>query len=480
MHNGLLQISLTYQLYQKMRKLSILILAVATTSCFTGCAPEKKKKKVDDGWTYLFDGKTLNGWKQVAGQAEYQVTDSAIIGIAKAGSPNTFLISDKEYGDFILEADIKVENKSSNSGIQFRSNYDPAGKDGKGLVYGYQAELDPSDRAWSGGIYDEARRGWLYPLSLNPEAQKAFRFGEYNTYRIEAIGNEIKTWVNGEEVAYLIDSTDTSGMIGLQVHSINNPEDAGNKTYFKNIRIQTENLKPTPFKKDIYVVNDLKNHLSDYEKEHGWQLLFNGKDSSGWIGAYKDSFPDFGWTIHDGILTIQAADGGESTNAGDIVTKKEYSAFDLSFDFKLTEGANSGVKYFVTLSEGNKGSAIGLEYQILDDEKHPDAKKGRDGNRTLASLYDLIKADKQPRFVKPVGTWNKGRVVVYPDNKVEHYLNGVKVLEYQRGSEAFRELVAQSKYKGWKDFGEAEKGHILLQDHGNKVSFKNIRLKELK
>lgn len=460
-----------------MRKLSISTLAFIAAFCFIQCAPEKKVAA--DGWTSLFDGKTLNGWKRVAGEAEYTVADSAIVGIAKAGSPNTFLISEKEYGDFILELEIKVEHKTSNSGVQIRSNYDPRGRDGKGKVFGYQAELDPSDRAWSGGIYDEARRGWLYPLSLNPEARKAFRFGEYNKYRIEAIGNEIKTWVNGVETAYLVDSTDAKGIIGLQVHSISNPEDAGNKTYFKNIRIKTDSLEPTPFKKDVYVVNNLKNRLSDYEKQTGCKLLFNGKNSEGWIGAYKDSFPDFGWTINDGILTIEASGGEESTNAGDIVTTKEYSAFDLSFDFKLTEGANSGVKYFVTLSEGNEGSAIGLEFQILDDERHPDAKKGKDGNRTLASLYDLIKADKQPRFVKPIGEWNKGRVVVYPDNKVEHYLNGIKVLEYQRGSEAYRKLVAASKYKIWENFGEAGKGHILLQDHGDKVSFKNIRIKEL-
>src|SRR5690606_20564474 len=213
--------------------------------------------------------------------------------------------------------------------------------------------------------------------------------------------------------------------------------DAGHKTYFRNVRIKTENLEPTPFQGDLYVVNNLNNELTAHEKENGWKLLFDGKSSEGWRGAKRDDFPGEGWTINEGVRTIEASGGGESTNAGDIVTEEQYSAFDLAFDFKLTEGANSGLKYFVTLDEKTKGSAIGLEYQILDDENHPDAQNGINGNRTLASVYDLIPAEKQKRFIKPVGEWNKGRVVVYPDNKVEHYLNGIKVLEYQRGSEDF-------------------------------------------
>jgi hypothetical protein len=226
-------------------------------------------------------------------------------------------------------------------------------------------------------------------------------------------------------------------------------------------------------------MNTIPNLLTDYELKSGWKLLFNGENSKGWRGAYKEGFPDKGWQIQDGVITVLSSEGHESANGGDIVTIDQFHAFDLSFEFKLTPGANSGVKYFVTLKENNEGSAIGLEYQVLDDKLHPDAKLGRDGNRTLASLYDLIAANKPERFIRPIGQWNTGRIVVYPNNHVEHFLNGVKVLEYERGSEAFRSLVAVSKFKVWPNFGEAPEGHILLQDHGNEVSFRSIKIRVL-
>lgn len=436
--------------------------------------------QIQGKWTSLFDGKTLNGWKKIAGSAEYKVESGAITGITVPNSPNTFLVTEKEYGDFILELEVLIEDTTSNSGIQFRSHFDPWGNNGKGKVFGYQYELDPSSRKWTAGIYDEGRREWLYPLSLNPAAQNAFRLNQYNKVRIECVGNNLRTFINDKEAAFVHDTVDHTGFIALQVHSIGNNEKLANKKiHWKNIRIKTKNIVPSKHEA-IYVSNMVPNTLNHWEKKNGWKLLFDGKTSNGWTGAYKDHFPEKGWEIKDGVLKVLSSEGKESTNGGDIVTKEKFSAFDLSFEFKLTAGANSGLKYFVTLSENNQGSAIGLEYQLLDDTLHPDAKLGRDGNRTLASLYDLIKAQKTTRFIKQPGGWNTGRIIVYPNNHVEHYLNGIKVLEYERGSQAYRDLVAISKYKVWQNFGEAKEGFILLQDHGNEVSFRSIKIRRLK
>jgi hypothetical protein len=217
------------------------------------------------------------------------------------------------------------------------------------------------------------------------------------------------------------------------------------------------------------------NTLSEQEKKAGWKLLFDGKSSSGWRGAYRDAFPSQGWEIRDGLLTVLESGGGEAAAGGDIVTVDEYGNFEFKVDFKLSEGANSGIKYFVTEAQPKSpGSAIGLEYQLLDDARHPDAKLGINGNRTLASLYDLIPAHNKK--ANPIGEWNEARILVQGKH-VEHWLNGVKVLEYERGGKEFLAHKAESKFKDMKDFGEASRGHILLQDHGNRVVFRNIKIR---
>ncbi|RAW03392.1 3-keto-disaccharide hydrolase [Pseudochryseolinea flava] len=431
-------------------------------------------QKKDKTWRYLFNGKDLSGWKQVNGKAPYAVENGMIVGTTVAESPNSFLATEELFGDFIFEVEFKMDD-GTNSGVQFRSEQRP--EDGK--VFGYQLDIDPTPRKWCGGIYDESRRQWLYPLEYNVAAKNAYKNQLWNTIRIEAIGSNMRTWINGIPCANIVDDMTPKGFIALQVHSINDAKDAGKKVWFKNIRIKTENLQASPID-NIFQLNLLPNKITEQEKANGIVLLWDGKTTEGWRGAYKDKFPEAGWEIKDGTLSVVKSDGAESRNGGDIVSNNEYAAFDLQFEFKLTEGANSGVKYFVTEKENNQGSAIGLEFQILDDDKHPDAKMGVVGNRTLSSLYDLIPAAKNPRGIKKIGEWNQGRVIVYPDNRVEHWLNGYKVIEYTRGNNIFKALVARSKYADWQNFGMAEQGRILLQDHGDKVSFRSIKIKILK
>lgn len=450
------------------------------TVCFVTMALYSQVFAQKIQWKNLFDGRSLSGWSQRAGTALYEVQDGKIVGTTVPNSPNSFLATEKTFKDFILEFDFMLEDSTINSGVQFRSHFDASGNNGKGKVFGYQYEFDPTARAWTGGIYDEGRRDWLYPVSQNPKLHNAYKPGVFNSARIECKDNYIRTFLNGMLVSQLVDSLREEGFIALQVHSINNPDQAGKKIYWKNIRIAPLAKVPGTVYPEVAVVNLNPNQLSEWEKNAGYRLLFDGKTSKGWKGAYRKDFPAKGWQISNGILSVQKSEGKESANGGDIVTTEKFSAFDMSFEFRLSEGGNSGVKYFVTLTENNPGSAIGLEYQLLDDKNHPDALLGKNGNRTLSSLYDLIPSSKQPRFFKAPGNWNRGRIVVYPDNRVEHYLNGVKVVEYRRGSPEYRNLVAGSKYKDWKNFGEAEEGHILLQDHGDKVDFRSLKIRKLK
>jgi hypothetical protein len=456
-----------------------------------------------DNWINLFNGKDLTGWKQLTGNATYFVEDGCIVGQmhVPGGGTNSFLCTTKTYDNFIVELDFKVDPRV-NSGLQIRSAFadkEPAVFDwqGKkvtvpvGYVYGYQVEIDTdlNGKTFTGGIYDEhRRRGYIDPDD-GPKGPHGTAFtalnrtitssNGWNHLRVEAVGDHFKTYLNGVLRADMHDPMTASGFFGLQVHNSNEKGSDGAQVRYKNIRLME--VSPKPEKPEPPA-----NTLTEQEKKEGWRLLWDGKTTDGWRSAVADTFPDQGWEIRDGELVVTNNNGAESQHGGDIITTERFSNFELKADFKITPGCNSGIKIFVqpgigpittTGAKAALGSAIGLEYQVLDDARHPDAKLGRDGDRTLGSLYDLktASANKKPNYI---GEWNHA-LIISKGNHVEHWLNGEKILEYDRGSADFRKRVADSKFKNIPNFGEWADGNILLQEHGSVCSFRNVKIRVL-
>ena len=220
------------------------------------------------------------------------------------------------------------------------------------------------------------------------------------------------------------------------------------------------------------------NTLTDQEKQDGWVLLFDGKTSDGWRGYKKDHFPA-GWEVADGTLHCIGSGRGEagSVDGGDIIYDKKFGNFDLKLDWKISEGGNSGVMYLGQETKDHIWETA-PEMQILDNERHPDAKLGKDGNRQAGSLYDLIPA--KPQNAKPAGEWNSIEIISYKGTIV-HKQNGETVVEYHLWTPEWNKLVAGSKFPAlnpdWANV--ATEGYIGLQDHGDDVWFRNIKIKEL-
>ena len=207
------------------------------------------------------------------------------------------------------------------------------------------------------------------------------------------------------------------------------------------------------------------NTITEEEKAAGWKLLFDGKTTAGWVGIGKAAFPAIGWTVEDG--TLKHTKGG-----GDIVTSEQFENFELSWEWKIASGGNSGLKY--NLVDPKK--AVGFEYQLMDDANHPDGKQGG-GTRVTASLYDLLKpaADKK---LNATDDWNTSRILVN-GNHVEHWLNGAKTVEFEFGGETLKAAIAKSKYKSIAKFGDKTKSPILLQDHGDEIAFRSMKVRIL-
>jgi hypothetical protein len=213
------------------------------------------------------------------------------------------------------------------------------------------------------------------------------------------------------------------------------------------------------------------NQLSAADQKAGWTLLFNGTSLDGWRAYKKPDASGTRWAVTDGLLCLNPGDSSDTRGARDIVATTPYSQFELAWEWRISPGGNSGVKYFVL---EDRESAIGHEYQVIDDAKHPDAKIGP--HRQTAALYDVMPAANRP--IKPAGEWNTSRVVVR-GHDVEHWLNGTKVLSYTLDSPALREAIAKSKFKDIARFGKPQNGLLLLQDHGDAVCYRNVKVRAL-
>ncbi len=223
------------------------------------------------------------------------------------------------------------------------------------------------------------------------------------------------------------------------------------------------------------------NTLSDAEMADGWQLLFDGNPLDLWRGYLKDHVPESHWAVEDGTIhkiasgKVPLMADGQPMDGGDIITKKKYENFEFAFEWKVAPAANSGIKYNV-VEEMSDGNPLGFEYQVLEDEGHPDAKMGNGSNRTASALYDLVSPEN--RHINAVGEWNHGRII-FNGNHGEHWLNGQKVLEYDLGTARMDSLLAASKYAPIDGFGDKRTGHIVLQDHNDDVWYRNLKIKEL-
>jgi hypothetical protein len=334
----------------------------------------------DKDFVPLFDGKSLDGWEVCNGQAGYRVEDGAIVGTTAAGSPNSFLCTKREYGDFILEFETRTD-LVLNSGVQVRSHRYAEATAGHpaGRVYGYQVEISNEKEGTSGGIYDEARRGWLHNISADSAARKAFRDNQWNRYRIETRGDSIRTWVNGVPCADLVDPLDQAGFIGLQVHSYKGEKPA--QVRWRNIRIQ-----------------DLGRHQ--------WTPLWDGRTFDGWTKAGGGV-----WEIAEGAIHAHSAPSDD--RVGFLISDRSFDNVTARVRFRMTKG-NSG--FFV---RADKQTLAGYEVEI-DDTKGTGGLWEVGGRKWVTGPEDNAACKKDD--------WNELTASVH-GRRIVFHLNGVKTVD---------------------------------------------------
>ncbi|MGB3547335.1 MAG: DUF1080 domain-containing protein [Saprospiraceae bacterium] len=422
-------------------------------------------------WQELFNGTDFSGFTALNGKAPFHYDSSgAVVGTAVLNSPNTFLSTDDNYGDFILEYELWNDPRL-NSGVQFRSLSKPDYQDGR--VHGYQADADPSPRGWSGGIYDEGRRGWIYPLTRYQPARAASVTGQWNHYRIEAVGPIIRTWVNGQMAANLVDDRTATGFIGFQVHGISEPEQEGTLVKWRNVRIITD--RPERFQRAVDPrvpeVSYLVNQLTESEERRGFRLLWDGNTWNGWEGQWGSALPGNQWEIANGVLTSKSKFAA-------IKTDRDYGDFELILDFNIRAGTTGGgIHYLMEMDTGQ--TTTGLVYQLADDQRRP---QGEGDHATVGSLRNLIPAQNLYHPERDEGyngpdRWNQARIVVH-DGRVEHWLNQQEIVEYDRDSQVFSALLGLSDYGSRTDLANRLRGAIVLTAGTETTQLRSIRIRE--
>ena len=444
----------------------VLLALIVSTESPTGLRADSPSAAK---WEVLFDGGSTDqfrafrrdkfpseSWKIEAGQLR-----------TIPGGEEIDLVTKETYGDFELAFEWKAAT-GANGGVIYRVSE----AFGRSWHTGPEYQL-LDDAGHPDGKNPLTAAGSLYAL-VSAEGKTLKPAGEYNASRIIAQGGQIEHWLNGRKVVaielggYAANqriarskfanmprfAKEPTGHICLQHHR--------DEVWFRNVKVRRlpPPSLPAPARKN--------NRLSLEQRRAGWQNLFNGQNTVLWRGFLKEEFPQKGWVVEHGALKHLSQGGG-----GSIVTKSRYREFDFRFEWRVATGANSGVKYFIL--EKERRQPIGHEYQIIDDEKHADARRG--SKRQTAAFYDCLPAKN--RVLKPVGQFNASRILVN-GKQVEHWLNGVMVLNYTLGSSELLQAIAKSKFKNVKGFGQAHRGRILLQDHGDEVAYRNLRIKKLK
>ena len=418
-------------------------------------------------WEVLFDGKStsaLRGYQMDTFPGDgWNVKDGTLRTIPDGKVVD--IVTKKEYRNFELVFDWKV-TPGANSGVMYRVDESLESPWHTGPEY---QVLDDSKHA--DGKSPLTSAGSLYAL-ISAQNKTLQPVGKFNQSRIVLAGNSLEHWLNGSKVvACDLDSYGVKTLIEkskFSPHKDFTKKRTGHivfqhhhdEVWFKNIKVRA---LPEP---EILPEANRVNALSKPQRDAGWRNLFNGKNTNPWRGFKKEAFPDKGWVIENDCIKHISKGGG-----GDIVTKQKYGQFDFQWEWKVAPSANSGVKYFIM---EERGGAIGHEYQVIDDSKHPDALRGPKWQ--TAAFYDVFPANN--RVIQPVGSFNQSRVMI-KDAQAEHWLNGIMVLSYTLGSKEVLDAVAGSKFKKVDQFGFRHSGHILLQDHSDEVHYRNLKIKRL-